>query len=64
MQENPKESSDAQLLERVHKGDSGALGLLYIRYSARVYDLALHFQEMKRSRRYHPECFLTSVGAA
>ena len=43
MQENPKESSDAQLLERVHKGDSGALGLLYIRYSARVYDLALHF---------------------
>lgn len=43
MQENPKESSDVQLLERVHKGDSGALGLLYIRYSARVYDLALHF---------------------
>ncbi len=27
----------------MHKGDSGALGLLYIRYSARVYDLALHF---------------------
>lgn len=43
MQENSKESSDGQLLERVHMGDSGALGLLYIRYSPRVYDLALHF---------------------
>ncbi len=43
MQEKSKEPTDGELLKRVHRGDSGALGLLYIRYSPRVYDLALHF---------------------
>ncbi len=43
MQEKSTEFTDDQLLERVQRGDSGALGLLYIRYSPRVCDLALHF---------------------
>lgn len=43
MQEIPQDPTDGQLLKRVHGGDSTALGLLYIRYSPRVYDLAFQF---------------------
>lgn len=43
MQEDQLEPTDEQLLERMHGGDSGALGLLYVRYSPHVYELALHF---------------------
>lgn len=43
MQEQPNDPTDEQLLERVHAGDSGALGLLYVRYSPRVCDFALQF---------------------
>lgn len=43
MQEELIEPTDEQLLGRVRGGDSGALGLLYVRYSPQVYELALHF---------------------
>ncbi|WP_295732225.1 RNA polymerase sigma-70 factor [uncultured Muribaculum sp.] len=43
MQTKSNDPSDEQLLERVHAGDSGALGLLYVRYSPRVCDFALQF---------------------
>ncbi|MDE7407164.1 MAG: RNA polymerase sigma-70 factor [Muribaculaceae bacterium] len=37
------ELTDEQLLDRMRAGDTGALGVLYMRYSARVREFALRF---------------------
>lgn len=37
------EPTDEQLIDRMRDGDSGALGVLYVRYSAMVHDFALRF---------------------
>ena len=35
--------TDQELLRRMHAGDTGALGVIYMRYSAAVSDFAYHF---------------------
>lgn len=39
--------SDKEILERLHRGDTGALGLLYIRYAGAVTEFAYRFIKAK-----------------
>lgn len=39
--------SDNEILERMHQGDTGALGLLYIRYAGAVTEFAYRFIRVK-----------------
>lgn len=39
--------SDNEILERMHRGDTGALGLLYIRYAGAVTEFAYRFIRVK-----------------
>lgn len=59
--------TDGQLLKRVHGGDSTALGLLYIRYSPRVYDLAFQFSGSEEeaadiTQRILPRMYFSGCG--
>lgn len=41
--ENQAEHTDQELLRRMQSGDTGALGVLYVRYASKVSDFAMRF---------------------
>lgn len=41
--ENQVEHTDRELLRRMQSGDTGALGVLYVRYASKVSDFAMRF---------------------